>query len=123
VTAATIYLALMGPAGLARVAESSNANAITLAKRLCALPGVRRAFSGLVFHEFVVQFDAPVAGVLRALQAEGILGGLATTRDYPELGNALLVCATETKREDDLTRYAATLNRILGRSSSGAARI
>ena len=122
VTAATIYLALVGPAGLARVAESSNANAAALAKKLCALPGVTRAFSGPVFHEFVVQFDAPVAGVLQALQAQGILGGLAMTQDYPELGNAMLVCATETKRDDDLTRYAATLKSILGRPALGAVR-
>ena len=122
VTAATIYLALVGPAGLARVAESSNANAVALAEKLCALPGVTRAFSGPVFHEFVVQFDAPVAGVLQALQAQGILGGLAMRQDYPELGNAMLVCATETKRDDDLTRYAATLKSILGRPTLGAAR-
>jgi glycine dehydrogenase subunit 1 len=121
VTAATIYLALVGPAGLARVAESSNANAVALADRLCAVPGVTRVFSGPVFHEFVVQFDAPVAGVLQALQAQGILGGLAMTQDYPELGNAMLVCATETKRDDDLTRYSATLKSILGRSTRSAA--
>jgi glycine dehydrogenase subunit 1 len=44
------------------------------------------------------------------------------THDYPELGNAMLVCATETKRDDDLTRYAATLKSILGRRTRGAAR-
>jgi glycine dehydrogenase subunit 1 len=115
VTAATIYLALLGPEGLARVAESSHANAEKLAQQLTALPGVKRAFSGPVFHEFVMQFDAPVADVLHALKAQGILGGLALTQDYPELGNALLVCATETKRADDLARYTANMKRILGR--------
>jgi glycine dehydrogenase subunit 1 len=122
VTAATIYLALVGPAGLARVAEASHANAIALADRLCAVPGVTRVFNGPIFHEFVVQFDAPAADVLQALQVQGILGGLAMTHDYPELGNAMLVCATETKRDDDLTRYAATLKSILGRRTRGAAR-
>ncbi len=68
-----------------------------------------------MFHEFVVQFKLPVADVLHALKAQGILGGLALTQDYPELGNALLVCATETKRDDDLARYTANLKRILGR--------
>jgi glycine dehydrogenase subunit 1 len=115
VTAATIYLALLGPEGLTRVAEASHANALALARQLCALPGVKRVFSGPVFHEFVVQFHAPVADVLHALKTQGILGGLALTRDYPELGNAMLVCATETKRDDDLARYAANLKRILGR--------
>jgi glycine dehydrogenase subunit 1 len=121
VTAATIYLALLGPAGLARVAQASHANALALAVQLCAVPGVRRVFSGPVFHEFAVQFDAPVADVLHALKAQGILGGLAMTQDYPELGNAMLVCATETKRADDLARYAASMERILGARISSRA--
>jgi glycine dehydrogenase subunit 1 len=53
--------------------------------------------------------------VLHALKAQGILGGLALTQDYPELGNALLVCATETKHDEDLGRYTENLRRILGR--------
>jgi glycine dehydrogenase subunit 1 len=114
VTAATIYLALLGPEGLARVAQASHANALALERQLCELPGVKCLFSGAVFHEFVVQVNAPVAEVLRALKAQGILGGLAMTQDYPGLGNAMLVCATETKRDDDLARYAAHMKRILG---------
>ena len=113
VTAATIYLALLGPDGLARVAQASHANAVALVRKLAAVPGVTRAFSGPVFHEFVVQFNAPVDSVLQALKAEGILGGLALTQDYPELGNALLVCATETKRDEDLALYADSISRIL----------
>src|SRR3954470_19106996 len=38
VTAATIYMALLGPEGLARVAAASHANAISLADQLCELP-------------------------------------------------------------------------------------
>jgi glycine dehydrogenase subunit 1 len=114
VTAATIYMALLGPDGLARVAQACHSNALKLAQQLIALPGIKRAFSGPVFHEFVLCLNAPVADVLQALKAQGILGGLALTRDYPELGDALLVCATETKRDDDLKRYADNMKRILG---------
>ncbi len=115
VIAATIYMALLGPDGLARVAQTCHSNALKLARQLAALPGVKRAFSGPVFHEFVLQLNAPVADVLHALKAQGILGGLALTHDYPELGEALLVCATETKHDDDLKRYADNMKRILGR--------
>ncbi len=115
VTAATIYMALLGPDGLARVARTCHSNALKLARLLAALPGVKRAFSGPVFHEFVLRLNAPVADVLHALKAQGILGGLALTHDYPELGEALLVCATETKHDDDLKRYADNMKRILGR--------
>jgi glycine dehydrogenase subunit 1 len=115
VTAATIYMVLLGPDGLARVAQTCHSNALKLMRQLTALPGVKRAFSGPVFHEFVLQLNAPVGEALEALKAQGILGGRALTQDYPELGDALLVCATETKHDDDLGRYADNLKRILGR--------
>jgi glycine dehydrogenase subunit 1 len=115
VTAATIYLALLGPDGLARVARTCHSNALKLAQQLTALPGVKRAFSGPVFHEFVLRLNAPVGDILQALKAQGILGGLALTQDYPELGDALLVCATETKHGGDLKRYVENMKRILGR--------
>lgn len=115
VTAATIYMALLGPDGLARVAQTCHSNALKLAQQLTVLPGVKRRFSGPVFHEFVLRFNAPVGDVLQALKAQGILGGLALTQDYPELGDALLVCATETKHDDDLKCYVENMKRILGR--------
>lgn len=113
VTAATIYMALLGPDGLTEVAHSSHSNTLKLAQLLCALPGVKRVFSAPVFHELVVRLPAPAAVVLDALRNDGILGGLALTDDYPELGDALLVCATETKNDEDLARYAESLARIL----------
>jgi len=110
VTAATIYMALVGPTGLADVARACHANALELRKRLVAVPGVQRVFDAPVFHEFVVRLTRPVAPVLRAMRAGGILAGLDLTgRHYPELGDALLVCATETKTTNDLERYADAL--------------
>jgi len=110
VTAATIYMTLLGPAGLAEVARACHANTLELRKRLLAVPGVHRAFDSPVFHEFVLKLDKPVDAVLRALRREGILAGLDLTGPhYPELGQALLVCATETKTHKDLERYAGAL--------------
>jgi glycine cleavage system P protein (glycine dehydrogenase) subunit 1 len=115
VTAATIYLALLGPAGLGQVARACHANALTLRSRLSAIEGVERAFSGPLFHEFVLRLKTPVAPVLHALKAQGILGGLNLTQDYSELGQALLVCATETKNDTDIERYTENLARIIGK--------
>jgi glycine dehydrogenase subunit 1 len=109
VTGATIYLALLGPDGLARVAEASHQNAISLFAQLEAISGVRKIFPGAVFHEAAVSLPADVGRVLRLLTAEGILGGLDLRPYYPELGNALLVCATETKTPADLQRYSTRL--------------
>jgi glycine dehydrogenase subunit 1 len=114
VTAATVYLALMGPKGLARVAASSIARTEELLAQLTRIPGVRRRFTGPGFHEAVLALDRPVAPVLAALAARGIAGGFDLRDDYPELGHALLVCATETKLPEDLEAYGDALAGIMG---------
>jgi len=111
--AATIHLALLGPRGLARTAAQCHANSVALRDRLAAIPGVAPAFSGAVFHEVALRLPAPVAPVLARLRAERILGGFDLAPDYPELGRALLVCATETKTGEDIERFARALERSL----------
>ncbi len=114
VTAATIYMSLMGPQGLQRVAGASHARTRELVAALTRVKGVRVAFSSPTFHEAVVTLDRPVAPVLKALESRGILGGLQPrTKHYPELGNALLVCATETRTTEDIEAYAAALGDVM----------
>jgi glycine dehydrogenase subunit 1 len=113
VTAATIYMSLMGPQGLERTASAAHARTRELVSALTRIPGVRLAFSGAYFHEAVLQLDRPVAAVLKTLSRGGILGGLDLCGYYPELGNALLVCATETKSSADLDRYRTSLSDAL----------
>lgn len=109
VTAATLYLSLLGPSGLEQVAAACHANTRALVDQLVQLPGVSRAFDRPYFHETVLQLPRSASEVLDGLLAQGILGGLDLSSEYPELGHALLVCATETKDEGDLQRYAAVL--------------
>ena len=113
VTAATIYMSIMGPQGLERVAAASHARTRELVTALTRVKGVRTAFSSPCFHEAVVMLDRPVAPVLKALEQRGILGGFSLAEHYPELGNALLVCATETKTSEDINAYANALSETL----------
>ncbi|MFA5627755.1 MAG: aminomethyl-transferring glycine dehydrogenase subunit GcvPA [Thiohalomonadaceae bacterium] len=119
VTAATIYMALVGVEGLARVAHACHANTHALVERLLQIEGVEQVFCSPYFHEVVLRIGQPVAEVLRALAVQDILGGYDLTADYPELGQALLVCATETRTVDDIERYAQNLERILSRRKEG----
>ena len=112
VTAATIYMALVGPQGLERVAASSHTNTQKLTEKLSSLEGIERVFNRPYFHENLFRFDLPVEDMLRALAAQGIVGGVSLVEDYPELGNCLLICATETKTEADLDNFADALKRI-----------
>src|SRR5262245_58218740 len=113
VTAATIYLSLLGPQGLARVANECHARANDLVSALTKVKGVRLAFDKPRFHEAVLQLDRPVAPVIAELARRGIVGGFDLSNDYPELGNALLVCATETRTREDIQKYADALTETL----------
>jgi glycine dehydrogenase subunit 1 len=113
VTAATIYMTLLGPVGLARVANASHQRANELVAALTRVKGVKLAFEGPRFHEAVVTLDRPVAPVLAELARRGIIAGFDLSTDYPELGNALLVCATETRTTGDIEAYAAALGEAL----------
>jgi glycine dehydrogenase subunit 1 len=111
--AGTIYLAMMGAQGLERVATACMARTAELTERLSANSAVRRVFAGPVFHETVLSLDRPVAPVLAALALRGIQGGLDLGEYYPELGPAMLVCATETKTTADIEAYARALAEAL----------
>ena len=66
-----------------------------------------------VFHEAVLRLPKPASEVLSALDTLGVLGGFDLSQAYPELDNAILVCATETKTDDDLEQYATALHKTL----------
>jgi glycine dehydrogenase subunit 1 len=120
VTAATIYMSLLGAEGLERVAAASLQRTADLVAALSRIAGVRPAFSAARFHEAVLLLDRPVAPVLSALARRGIVGGLDLAERYPELGHALLVCATETKLDVDIDAYAGALTDILQSSRAVA---
>ena len=113
VTAATIYMSLIGADGLERVAASSHANTQRLLAALTAIEGVTQAFDRAYFHEFVIRVPADVDQLLQQLAAQGIVGGYSLKQEYPELGDALLICATETKTALDIDTYARALRTIL----------
>jgi glycine dehydrogenase subunit 1 len=113
-SAATIYMAIMGPEGLERVAGASVARTAELVAELTKLAGVGEAFAGPRFHEALLRLERPVGPVLEALARRGIAGGLDVGADDPELGHALLVCATETTTSADIARYASALGAVLG---------
>lgn len=115
VAASTVYMALLGPEGLERVARASHANTLALVEKLTAIKGVRRVFNRPVFHEAVLRLDAPVSDTLRALEAQGILGGYDLSEEFPNQKNSLLVCATETRTREDIEQYAFHLERIVSK--------
>jgi len=114
---AGVYLALMGPQGMAEVGEVIMQKSHYAAMQLAAIKGVQSPmFDGPYFREFVVNFDGTgktVAEINTALLAQGIFGGKDLTQEYPELGNSALFCVTELQRQTDIDRMVAAVREIV----------
>lgn len=102
---ASVYMAAMGPQGMAEAARQSMAKAHYLAKGLCAIEGVTLRYSGPFFHEFLT--DLPKTGaVLEALERADILGGLP-------VDGGILWCATEKVSKAALDQTIAIVKEVL----------
>src|SRR5665213_557508 len=101
---ATIFLTVYGKQGLRELAEQNLAKAAYLRSALKAA-GASTKFEGTPsFHEFVLTSADSAAALNAKLLDKQIIGGLALSKWYPELGeNATLWCATElmTKAQMD----------------------
>ncbi len=113
VTASTIYMAIQGAQGLENTAAACYANNNMLVEKLGAIDGVKKAFTAPHFHETVLQLEQSATAVLKALMEKGILGGFDLSQDYPELDEAILVCATEMRTEEEIDLYVDAMREIL----------
>lgn len=104
---AAVYMAAMGPCGMAEAARQSMAKAHYLASQLCKIPGVSLRYTGAYFHEFVTEMPR-VQDVLLALEQADILGGLI-------VDGAILWCATEKVEKAALDKTAAIVKEVLER--------
>ncbi len=104
---ATIYLALLGPAGLARAAEMSTRKAHWLYSQLLELPGFTKAFSGPFFKEFTIRYSGDLAALNDHLLAAGFIGGLQLTASGQP--DTWLLAVTEKRTDAELERFVAAV--------------
>lgn len=120
VTASTIFMSLVGPYGLKQIALASYHQTQLLQQKLAAIAGVQAVFTSPTFHEMVFKLPKSVDSVLAELSELKIQGGYSLKKVYPELGECLLVCATETKTEAEIDYFANALREILTNKTSAA---
>lgn len=113
VTAATIHMSLLGAEGLARAAAGSHDKHRRLVSGLSAIEGVEVKFNSPVFNETVISLPVENSEVLQALAANNVLAGFDLKRDYPELGNALLVCSTEKQTDASIDLFVEKLGTLV----------
>jgi glycine dehydrogenase subunit 1 len=106
---ATIFLALHGKSGLRALAERNLAKAEYAKARLFAA-GLTLPLAAPSFNELVVQLREPAQRVLARARSAGIVAGLDLAKFAPELGDALLVCVTETASRAQIDALARVLS-------------
>jgi len=107
---ATIYLALMGPRGMAEAAELCLRKSHYAAEQLAATPGLSLAFNRPTFKEFVVRDSVGAVDALiqQGLDA-GFFAGIPLGRWYPALADCMLVTVTEKRTRAEIDALAACL--------------
>ena len=107
--AATIWLAAMGKQGVRDVALQNLKTADALKNKLQRLKGFSLRFASGTYNEFVLECPGPAQELHAQLLETDIVAGLPLGNFYPELGNCLLLCATEMNSSESLDRFADQL--------------
>lgn len=111
--AATIYLSLNGPHGLARIAELCVRKSWQLREALLSLPGFSPLFEGPFFREFAVRYAGDPSALNRFLLKEGLIGGLDLSLAMPSLQGCWLLAVTEKRTDEDIDRFVDAVRRCV----------
>lgn len=104
---AAVYMAAVGPDGLAECASQCYSKAHYAADALCQIPGVALKNNRPFFHEFVT--TCPVSGeeLTAALAQKGILGGLPVE-------GGILWCVTEKNSKAQIDALVDAVKEVCG---------
>ncbi|MBN1878509.1 aminomethyl-transferring glycine dehydrogenase subunit GcvPA [bacterium] len=105
-----MYMTAMGQRGLRNVALMNMKKAAYLKSKLETVSGVSIPFDGPAFNELTVVLPASLDSFQKALAEHGIIGGYDLRCSWPELGQAMLLCVTETNTREDIDRFTVVLS-------------
>ena len=115
---AAVYLASFGPRGLRELGEACAANASYAMRKLRTARGLKvPIFDAPHFNEFTVGYDnidMSLAKLNAELLKRDIHGGKPLRSEFPELGDASLMCVTELHTKNDIDCLINALEEILG---------
>jgi glycine dehydrogenase subunit 1 len=105
--AVLVYLTILGKEGLRELAEINLSKCEYAKRRLAESFSLR--FSAPTFNEFVLRLKGDPDQTLKKLSAQGMIGGLALKRFYPEMKDEILICLTEKHSREDIDRLVQAL--------------
>lgn len=100
----TVYMALLGAAGLREAAALGHAGAAYLSDSLEATGLMKRRYPGMpVLNEFEMTTTEPASELIERCAAKGILAGIATGE------HSILIAVTEMQTKADIDEYVAAV--------------
>lgn len=107
-----VYLSTVGWQGLKKAVELSSEKAHYLYDRLTGELGLKPLAENDFLYEFTVNIpDADK--VLSELAKEGIYGGVALSRFYPDMKDAVTIAVTEKRSKEEIDRFVDLLKRVV----------
>ena len=110
----SIHMSLLGEVGLRQLAAINHEKARALRDALAAVPGVE-ILTSRFFNEFAIRVPGKAAEVVETLAGHGIIAGVPFSRldAHAGLDDVLLVAATETTLDIDITFFAKVLAKVI----------
>jgi glycine dehydrogenase subunit 1 len=108
---ATVYLSTLGKRGVQEVARQNLQKAHYAASEISNINGFELRFPAPFFNEFVVRTPRPATQVLNGLLDKKIVGGIGPEGYYPERGDSMLVCVTETAKKEAIDKLVDALSK------------
>lgn len=110
-----IHVSLLGEVGMRKLAMLNHAAAVNLRSKIAGISGLN-VCNKTFFNEFLISLPISAVDVVNALAEQGILAGVPISRFYPDredLGNLILITATETNTNADIDALVSGLNGLL----------
>ncbi len=111
--AASIYLSLLGKAGIKEVATQSLQKAHYLFDELKKLDKVKVLSEKPFFDEFTIGFDKDTEEVKKALFDKGFLAGISIKEATNGCGNGLIIAVTEKRTKEEMDNFVAAVKEVL----------
>lgn len=108
-----IHMALLGPEGLKRTAETSMCRARSLADKLTKLPQVSLLNNAPFGNEFAVKLPKNAEEIAEKMAEKSYLCGFPAGQYYHGMDNVLLVSCTEKNTEEQINSFVETLGGLL----------
>lgn len=107
VTAATIFMSIMGAEGLKKMALQSYQNMQALKNKMASQLGIQPLYATPNWHECAFDVKTSALNIIKRMADKGILAGVACPESLG--ATTLIVCTTEMRTEDEINRYVEAL--------------